>query len=243
VLLAFLEIRHAVNADIYRPSSSLTEVALQVCVGLAMTIGLERLRMRSQSIVHDVGALLIAGLTLVTAAFGLLLFENPMFTGADVGGRFVNLLLLGYGLPAVLAAVLALSTRGVRPQPYSVTAAIAAVTLALAYLSLEVRRLYQGPTLWSGLASDAEQYTYSAVWLLFGVALLAVGAFLRSQPVRIASAAVVMLTVLKVFFIDMSGLTGIYQALSFIGLGVVLLAIGWSYQRLLFPPRPRSQPV
>jgi uncharacterized membrane protein len=69
------------------------------------------------------------------------------------------------------------------------------------------------------------------------VALLAVGAFLRSQPVRIASAAVVGLTVLKVFFVDMSDLKGIFQALSFIGLGVVLMGIGWFYQQLLFPRR------
>jgi uncharacterized membrane protein len=40
--------------------------------------------------------------------------------------------------------------------------------------------------------------------------------------------------VLKVFLVDMSNLTGIYQALSFIGLGIVLLGIGWFYQRLLF---------
>jgi uncharacterized membrane protein len=38
-----------------------------------------------------------------------------------------------------------------------------------------------------------------------------------------------------VFFIDMSDLTGIYRALSFIGLGLVLMGIGWFYQRLLFP--------
>jgi uncharacterized membrane protein len=59
---------------------------------------------------------------------------------------------------------------------------------------------------------------------------------LRSRPVRFASAAVTILTVLKVFLVDMSNLTGIYQALSFIGLGIVLLGIGWFYQRLLFPP-------
>jgi uncharacterized membrane protein len=33
----------------------------------------------------------------------------------------------------------------------------------------------------------------------------------------------------------MSDLTGIYRALSFLGLGVVLIGIGWFYQRLLFP--------
>jgi len=33
----------------------------------------------------------------------------------------------------------------------------------------------------------------------------------------------------------MRDLTGLYQALSFIGLGAVLIGIGWFYQRLLFP--------
>ncbi|HEU4475389.1 MAG TPA: DUF2339 domain-containing protein [Methyloceanibacter sp.] len=78
-----------------------------------------------------------------------------------------------------------------------------------------------------GITSDAEQYTYSAVWLLAGVALLAAGIWLRSLPLRVASAVVVGLTVLKVFFIDMSDLTGIYRALSFLGLGAVLVGIGW----------------
>jgi uncharacterized membrane protein len=67
------------------------------------------------------------------------------------------------------------------------------------------------------------------------VTLLAAGFFLRSLPVRAASAAAVVLTVPKVFLIDMSDLTGIYQALSFLGLGAVLMGIGWFYQRLLFP--------
>jgi uncharacterized membrane protein len=238
VLLAFLEIRHLVHlGDIYYASSGLAEVALQVCVGLAMVIGLERVRLRTGSVVHNVGALAIAALTLVAIVLGLALAENPMITGAPVGGPFINLILLGYGLPAVLAAALALVSRGVRPAQYSAAAAVTAVALALFYLSLEVRTLFHGEVLTRDPTSDAEQYTYSAVWLAFGVALLAAGVLLRSQAVRFASAAVVVLTVLKVFLIDMRDLTGIYQGLSFIGLGVVLLGIGWLYQRLLFPRR------
>ena len=61
----------------------------------------------------------------------------------------------------------------------------------------------------------------------------------RSAPARIASAIVILLTVGKVFVIDMGGLTGVFRALSFIGLGLVLVGIGWLYQRLLFPPRPK----
>jgi uncharacterized membrane protein len=234
VLLAFLEIRHYMTGgDIYRNSSGLAEVALQVSVGLAMVIGLERLRAHTHSVVHNVGALIIAALTLAGIVLGLLLANNPLFTAEPVGGRFVNLVLLGYALPAMLVAALALLTRGLRPQAYSTVA----VVLALSYLSLEVRTLFHGPVLAGGATSQAEQYTYSAVWLAFGVVLLVIGVFLRSQPVRIASAAVVGLTVIKVFVVDMSDLTGIYRPLSLIGLGVVLLCIGRFYQRLLFPRR------
>jgi uncharacterized membrane protein len=85
--------------------------------------------------------------------------------------------------------------------------------VALAYLSLEIRTLYHGQVLTEAGTSDAQQYTYSAVWLLFGVALLAAGIWFRSLPLRVASAAVVVLIVLKVFLVDMSDITGIYRAL------------------------------
>ena len=67
-----------------------------------------------------------------------------------------------------------------------------------------------------------------------------------SKPARIASAAIVLLTILKVFLIDMSELAGVWRALSFIGLGLVLIGIGYLYQRLLFPPQkqtPASPPA
>jgi len=248
VLLAVLEIRHFMNnGDIFRDAVGLAEASLQVAVGLAMTIGLERLRLRTHSVVHDVGALIVGALTLAGIVLRLAVANNPMLSGEPVGGIFFNLILLGYGLPAMLAATLALIARGARPPAYSQTAAVIAVALALGYLSLEVRTLYHGPVLNIGPTSNAEQYTYSAVWLAFGVVLLAVGVLLKSQAVRFASAAVVMLTVLKVFLIDMRDLTGIYQALSFLGLGAVLIGIGWFYQRLLFPrrlpPAPTAMPA
>ena len=237
LLLAFLEIRHFMTGgDVYRQTSGLAEIALQVSVWLALTIGLERLRLRTGSVVHDIGALATAALALAGIVLGLGLFENPLATGEPVGGPFLNLILLGYGAPALLAGVLALVSRGTRPRAYGTAAAVAAVGLSLAYLTLQVTWFYHGPILTDGETGDAEQYTYSAVWLGFGVVLLAAGIRLRSQPVRFASAAVTILTVLKVFLIDMSDLTGIYQALSFIGLGIVLLGIGWFYQRLLFSP-------
>jgi uncharacterized membrane protein len=128
-------------------------------------------------------------------------------------------------------------------MPYRATAAVTSVVLALMFLSLEVTRAYHGPVLTDGMGTDAEQYTYSAVWLCFGVVLLLVGIALASKPARLASAAVVLLTVAKVFLLDMADLTGVWRALSFIGLGLVLVGIGYLYQRLLFPHRAVPAPA
>jgi Predicted membrane protein len=235
VLLAFMEIRHAVNGgDVYHDNAGLTEIALQVCVALAMAIGLERLRIRTGSIVHNVSAILLTAFAGLASVFGLLLLENPMiWWSSDVGGVFIKIL-LGYALPAVLALLLSYAVAGRRPAFYANTIAAGALVLALAYVTFEIRRLYHGPVLSRGATSDAEQYTYSIAWLAFGVALLGIGIVFNSQRARLASAAVIALTILKAFLIDMSTLTGVYRALSFMCLGLVLVAIGWLYQRILF---------
>jgi uncharacterized membrane protein len=235
VLLAFMEIRHAVNGgDVYHDNAGLTEIALQVCVALAMAIGLERLRIRTGSVIHNVGAVLLTVFAGLASVFGLMLLETPIFWPVDVGGVFINLILLAYAAPAVLALLLSYAVAGRRRAAYANTIAAGALVLALTYVTFEIRRLYHGPVLTSGATSDAEQYSYSIAWLAFGVALLGIGIVFNSQRARLASAVVIALTILKAFLIDMSTLTGVYRALSFMCLGLVLVAIGWLYQRILF---------
>src|SRR6201999_40700 len=105
---------------------------------------------------------------------------------------------------------------------------------------------YHGPVMISGPTFDVEQYTYSIAWLAFGVLLLGIGILVNSQRARLASAIVIALTIGKVFLIDLSTLTGAYRALSFMGLGLVLVAIGWFYQKVLFrrpaPAGPAAPP-
>jgi uncharacterized membrane protein len=235
VLLAFMEIRHAVNGgDVYRDTAGLTETALQVCVALAMAIGLERLRIRSGSVVHNVSAVLLTAFAGLATVFGLLFLDNPAIWPINISGQFINAILLGYAMPAVLAVLLSYAVAGQRRTAYANTIAAGALILALSYLTLEIRRLYHGPVLTSGATSGAEQYTYSIAWLAFGVILLGIGIVFNSQRARLASATVIALTILKAFLIDMSTLTGVYRALSFMCLGLVLVAIGWLYQRILF---------
>jgi uncharacterized membrane protein len=249
VLLAFMEIRHAVNGgDVYRVNPSLVEIALEVCVALAMAIGLERLRIRTASIVHDVSAVGLTAFAGLASVFGLLLLENPLLWPINVGGVFVNRLVLGYAMPAVLMLLLSYAAAARRPAAYANTIAAGALVMALSFVTLEIRRLYHGPLLTSEVTSGAEQYTYSIAWLAFGVALLGIGILVNSQRARLASAVVIALTIGKAFLIDMSTLTGVYRALSFMCLGLVLVAIGWLYQRILFrkqaPPEaaPAVQP-
>jgi uncharacterized membrane protein len=193
--------------------------------------------------VHNVGAVLLTVFAGLVGVFGLLLLENPMltFTSASLDGAVINLLLLAYALPALLMLLLSYAVAGRRPVVYANTIAGGALVFALAYVSLEVRRLYHGPYVQIGATSAAEQYTYSIAWLAFGVVLLGVGILVNSQRARLASAAVIALTIVKAFLVDMSTLTGVYRALSFICLGLVLVAIGWLYQKILF--RRQAQPA
>ena len=134
----------------------------------------------------------------------------------------------------MLALLLSYAVAGRRSAAYGNTIAAFALVLALTYVSFEIRRIYQGPFLNSGRVGAAEQYTYSVAWLAFGVVLLGLGILFNSQRARLASAVVIALTILKAFLIDMSTLTGVYRAMSFMCLGLVLVAIGWFYQRILF---------
>jgi uncharacterized membrane protein len=249
VLLAFMEIRHAVNGgDVYRDTAGLPETALQVCVALAMAIGLERLRIRTGSVVHNFGAVVLTVFAGLAAVFGLLFLDNPAIWPINIGGAFINSILLGYAMPAVLALLLSYAVAGRRRASYANSIAAGALVLALTYVTLEIRRLYHGAVLTSGGTGGAEQYTYSIAWLAFGVALLGIGIVFNSQRARLASAAVIALTIVKAFLIDMSTLTGVYRALSFMCLGLVLVAIGWLYQRILFrrqapPPDSAAAPA
>src|SRR5260370_38025809 len=124
---------------------SLLEAGLQVCMALAMAIGLERLRLRSRSIVHNVGAVVLTAIAGLVSVFGLLIMENPLLWRIDVGGAVFNLLLLGYALPAVLVLRLSYAGGGERGDAYANTTAGGAAGVRLVYLTLGIRRFYHGP--------------------------------------------------------------------------------------------------
>jgi uncharacterized membrane protein len=86
----------------------------------------------------------------------------------------------------------------------------------------------------------ARDFSYSAIWLTYGVALMAIGFQKRSAFVRWQSLILIAFTIIKVFFHDVSELGGSYRILSFIGLGAILLGISFLYQRDWLKLSPRS---
>jgi uncharacterized membrane protein len=80
-------------------------------------------------------------------------------------------------------------------------------------------------------ARFASSLALSAIWTVLASAFIGVGLVRDFAPLRYLSMALFGLTVLKVFLVDLSSLGGIYRILGFIGVGLVLLAVSFLYQR------------
>ncbi len=74
-------------------------------------------------------------------------------------------------------------------------------------------------------------FTYSSLWMAYGAMLMIVGFLRRSAFVRWQALLLIAATIVKVFVYDVSQLDRGYRIVSFIVLGVLLLAISFVYQR------------
>lgn len=98
------------------------------------------------------------------------------------------------------------------------------VLLLLEMVSVEVwTSSYSFPSL--------QQLALSITWLLFAVVLLTVGIWKKWKKIRLAALAILGVTICKIFLFDLSFLDTIYRIISFIVLGVILLATSYVYQR------------
>jgi uncharacterized membrane protein len=117
-------------------------------------------------------------------------------------------------------------------------AVVGANLLALIALTLEASDYFDRQWLSGGSSADfylqfklARDFSYSAIWLVYGAVLMTVGFRKRSAFVRWQSLILIAFTICKVFLYDVSQLGGSYRIVSFIALGAVLLGISFIYQR------------
>jgi uncharacterized membrane protein len=120
-------------------------------------------------------------------------------------------------------------------------AIVALNALALRALSLEVADYYSwqmtairpGNRLlgnWTDIRI-ARDFSYSALFMGYGAMLMVIGFWRKSAFVRWQALILIALTTAKVFVYDTSELDRIYRILSFVVLGVLLLAVSFAYQR------------
>ncbi|MCI9866005.1 DUF2339 domain-containing protein [Rhizobium skierniewicense] len=229
-------VRHAMNGGVLNSATpTLGEQSIYTLLTIGMSGVLMTLDMKSPSPVFRYGSMVAGVIAMANVLIAHFYGLNPYLTGESTGPwPFFNLLLIGYLLPAIAYAGLAWYARDKRPAAYVTALALSGAALGFAWATLSVRHFWQGENIadWKGFL-QGETYSYSVVWLVIGVLLLVLGSRFDAKSLRLASAALVFLAVAKAFLIDMSNLEGVLRALSFIGLGVVLIGIGLFYQKIL----------
>ncbi|MGD9614452.1 MAG: DUF2339 domain-containing protein [Alphaproteobacteria bacterium] len=205
--------------------------AALIALWLAFAVAVIALGEARQRPVLRWGGRLVLG---VATVFSLLWQLAGFGFGVPAGNLvFFNALLLADAIPALIYAVLAwlVPHRKILRR----VACVLAAGYALAWVTLEIRRAFHDRVELFGGSTDVEWYLYSVAWLAFAVAALAIGLVRNNDWLRRAGLVGIGLVVGKVFVSDMAELDGVLRALSFIGLGGVLVGLGYAYRRLRPP--------
>jgi uncharacterized membrane protein len=122
--------------------------------------------------------------------------------------------------------------RGVEWARMGAGSALLATLLLLAAGAFEVATYWgQGALAAVSSAGMAERFSLSAWAALLGLGLLVVGFRIRWAFLRWQALALLTLAIAKVFLLDARTLSEGFRILSFLGLGVLLLAVSFIYQR------------
>ena len=187
----------------------------------------------------------VFALTAIVLGVGrLLIFDNFFFTRLIFNMRML-VFAIAVGVLG-FAAYLAAKRGDENARVVGAVAVVAMNVLALVALSREIGDYYSQQmtaTLpapgawrmqhWTEIRSIeiARDFTYSALWMAYGAMLMIIGFLRKSAFVRWQALILISATTAKVFIYDTSQLDRVYRILSFIVLGVLLLAVSFAYQR------------
>lgn len=146
------------------------------------------------------------------------------------------------GALAVVLVITGVWYRAYRPAQWLIAAAgaVAVYLLSVAIVDEFQRHVTSGITYvaLTNLQKQA-QVTLSIFWATLGGAAFVTGLIRRHAAVRIGGLALLGIATIKVFFFDLASLDATYKVPSLIGLGILLLASSYIYQRL----KPRDADV
>jgi uncharacterized membrane protein len=86
----------------------------------------------------------------------------------------------------------------------------------------------------------ARDVALSLSWIVYAVALLAIGMGRRSKSLRWMSLGFLLVSIGKVFLYDLGELKDLYRVASLMSLAVSLILISLAYQRFVFRPSPQE---
>ena len=206
--------------------------------GLILVVGA---KLRSSSVLRIFATFV---LTLAAASLAVDWVSAPAHPLAVVRNTHFATSLIAVAVFAVVAMLGRGEGRGRAFGTWNYLAAFAAVAFSVTVLiavSLEIRHYW---FCGAGFFADfcygygqleprtiAAGWSYSAWWMLYGAALMVAGFLRRSSFVRWQALVVLGFSVAKVFLNGVSQQSQGYRVLSFLALGVLLLAISFAYQK------------
>jgi uncharacterized membrane protein len=155
---------------------------------------------------------------------------HPPFQTAD----FITALI---GL-AVFAGVVGVSHRIARGQPDAAfwTGCAALSTIAFNLIAVltgvrEIEAIWERSSVTTPDAALQQALAISGFLMVYGAGLLAVGFWKRSEFLRWQALLLLVFTIFKTFLYDMRNLSEGYRVVSLLGLGALLMAVSFAYQR------------
>jgi uncharacterized membrane protein len=122
-----------------------------------------------------------------------------------------------------------------RNVPQRVTLTVQSLSLGAMILTVlaTIRQAVQGSLVSGASVDTGENYLYSAGLMALAVGWLVTGMKRETKLLRVAGLLLLTAVTFKVFLVDAAALTGLLRILSFLGLGIALIGIGWAYGRVM----------
>jgi len=191
---------------------------------------------------------IFAGCTLALGVCRLLFFDNFHTQTLIFNARFATFVVA----IAIMAGIVAAGERFAEDSemPFVKLAGVALNLLALValtseandYFGRQIAEAYHHRNMYEAMRQleIARDFSFSAIWIVYGAALMVAGFWKRSAFVRWQAMVLLAVTIGKVFLYDSRELQQIYRILSFIALGVMLMAVSYAYHRDWFKLSPRK---
>jgi uncharacterized membrane protein len=185
--------------------------------------------------------LLLWGVALLAVVFVRLAVNPEVFAYEPRGARVFNWYLYTYMISGVSMLVaawwLAATEDQIVPALPRASAILPAggVILLFLLLNIEIADFFAtGPAIAFRFGVTlAQDLTYTIGWLLFGMALLTAGIYLRLRVARVTAIALIAVTACKGFLYDMGSLGGLYRVASLVGLAISLSLVALALQKFV----------